>query len=311
MQRKITNEHIFIVNPISGRSSSSRAVELIDKIAKRYQLRYQVIYSKYPGHSKKIAKDCAKIKNAILYACGGDGTINEVLNGMNLSQQLAVIPCGSGNDFYYSLEESKINIETIIEETINGKVVDIDYGVVNNHRFINIGNLGLDAKVNYLASEKYRYHRLIPMKLVYIYAAIQCAFKPEKIYLKLDIDGAKVENESILMAITNGKRYGGGFKPTPDAILNDGLLNVCLIDYVKTLKIMKLMSVYFKGKHINNPICHFYKAKNLVINCDKKVYFSVDGETIYDNNFKIRVKHKMLKLRVGKSVWEKLNENTK
>ncbi|MFV0255137.1 MAG: diacylglycerol/lipid kinase family protein, partial [Erysipelotrichaceae bacterium] len=216
--------HIFIVNPISGRNKNDKVVPLISKLAKKHHLDYQIVYSRYHKHAIELAREHSKNKHNIIYACGGDGTVNEVLNGLNLKCSMAVIPCGSGNDFYYSLDQKKIDLASIIEETMLGEPVVIDYGSANSHRFLNITNLGFDAKINYLASEKYRYHHLIPLKLIYIFAALKCAFKPELIKLNINIDKLKIKKDSLLMVVANGKRYGGGFKATPQATLNDGYL---------------------------------------------------------------------------------------
>ena len=156
-------KHIFIVNPISGKGNALKIADKIKKVCEKKGLDYEMYYTEYPGEAKRIAKKYIFSKN-IIYSVGGDGTLNEVLNGVvGTKNLLAVVPAGSGNDFYKTLSK------------IDEKTPTIDIGKINNRYFINIVSIGIDAEVadNVSLMKK----RKIPPKQIYNASLVYTFFK--------------------------------------------------------------------------------------------------------------------------------------
>ena len=124
-------KHIFIVNKISGKKRGLKTVSIIEDIMQKHHYDYEIHITQYPTHAKKIAANYKKEDDVTIYAVGGDGTILEVVNGIEEGIPLGIIPCGSGNDFYRMIGP-KDNLKLLIEKTINGIVKKIDFGKINN-----------------------------------------------------------------------------------------------------------------------------------------------------------------------------------
>lgn len=299
-------KHVFIVNPISGRNSGKKAAWEITEYCQKNNIDYQIVYSKYPGNAKEIASEYFINDDVCLYAVGGDGTANEVLNGLNDQVQMAIIPAGSGNDFYGNLSKEVINLKEVIADTIDGEVVAVDYGLVNHFRFMNIVSIGFDAEINYQVNYKYRHQKWIPTKLLYYYSAIASVTKPKPFHITYEVDGTKYQQVCLLIAVANGIRYGGGFHPAPMAKINDGILNICVVDFVKSSMILKLLPLYRQGKHEHFDIVKFTAGKDIKLMIEKPANINADGETFQAQELVIRLQVGGLKLRVSKKIKEKL-----
>lgn len=299
-------KHVFIVNPISGHGVGKKCVPIIESFCKFKELDYEIIRSDYAGHAKEITQTYFSKNNVCIYAVGGDGTANEVLNGLNDGVQMAIIPAGSGNDFFASYSPKEFTLKEIIETTIDGVVVELDYGTANDFRFLNTVSVGFDAQINYMMNVKYRNNRLIPSQMMYIYAALANVFKPKPLPVEFIVDGQKHEGVALLLAVANGLRYGGGFKPAPMAKINDGLFDICLIDFVKTGRIIRLLPVYYRGEHVNLDIANFYMGSVIIIKAKETMFFNVDGEVMESKEMTICIQRRKLNMRVSRASLKRL-----
>jgi diacylglycerol kinase family enzyme len=138
-------KHIFIVNPVAGKTDAFKMLEDIYYACIKNDIDCEILFTSCAGDAKTMsAKYAADNKECIIYSVGGDGTLNEVVNGIvNTNAILGVIPSGSGNDFFRMLSDSK---EDALNRTINGDIDNINIGKVNNNHFINIASLGYDAE---------------------------------------------------------------------------------------------------------------------------------------------------------------------
>jgi len=291
-------KHIFIINPIAGKKDSKKLIPVIEKQFSSND-DYQIIVTEQIGHATKIASTFKKDDDVCLYAIGGDGTAFEVLNGLNDGVPMAVIPNGTGNDFFRMINYSIDDIEQMLIETINGKTVLVDYGLANERRYLNSSSMGVDADVNELANKigsKYP----IPKSMVYIVASIITIFKAKSINIDMILDGKEVKKNALLIAVMNGKYYGGGFLPTPMADIQDGLLDICVIEDMKFSRIVKVLPKYFKGQHLDIPEVSFYQAKSALLNTPDQVLYGCDGETKYATRIEYKLFEKALPLRVPK-----------
>ena len=214
---------------------------------------------------------------SISYSGGGDGTLNEVLNGVvGTKNLLAVVPAGSGNDFYKTLSK------------IDEKTPTIDIGKINNRYFINIVSIGIDAEVadNVSLMKK----RKIPPKQIYNASLVYTFFK----YKYKDIDLSIDEHEQrkgkcTILTICNGQVYGGGYKIAPNARLTDGYLDVYYVEKVNKAIIPSLINMLKKGIHESHNKVHKSHATKVKFKCDKELVCNIDGEIMKDKKFSVKI----------------------
>ena len=308
-QNRNSMKHIFIVNPISGRGGSKKYIPVIEEYCKENDLEFEIRFSEFPKHSMEIAAEYKKSDDVCLYAVGGDGTANEVLNGLNDGVQMAVLPAGSGNDFVFgTLVPDCKDVNQLIRDTISGVNMKVDYGLANDFKFINILSLGYCSIVNYLGNFKYRHIRIIPTKLMYFYAAIVNIFKPTPVKVRYIIDDKEYNGVAIIFAISNGCRYGGMFKAAPDANITDGIFDVWRIDFVKGFVILNLIPKYMDGSYRNLDITTSYKGSKITIYTEEKMRYQVDGEVRETDEMHVEIQKNALNLRVPLEVKERMEK---
>lgn len=281
-------KHLFIINPVAGRGESLRYKDEIIEIFKDKQEEFFIEITQSSGHATEIAREYSNKDVFRIYAIGGDGTINEVLNGMVGSKSsLAVIPCGTGNDFSRTLI-GKDSSKNILKRTIEGYEKDIDIARVNNKYFINISSVGLDSQVVYNA-RLFKKKPLIPNGLSYIFSLFYTPFTFRSIDMKITIDDISFHQKSLLIAVSNGKCYGGGVYITPEANIEDGLLDICLIRKTALLKLLKFLPKAIKGKHGSAEEVSFFKGKKVTVESKESFILNVDGELekTYKSEFEI------------------------
>lgn len=289
-------KHLFIINPVAGKGNSHSYIPEIHNFFKGKTAEYSIEITKSPGHAKEIAESYSKKGEYRIYAVGGDGTLNEVLNGMaGTDCSLGIIPTGSGNDFIKSIYKSR-NYNDILEKTINGTAVPIDCGLANDRYFINIMSVGLDAEVAYYSSKVNKKLHL-KGKLSY-YAGIVIALLKGKIKFPIKLtfnDSEIVETEIALTACTNGIYYGGGFMPVPTTKFNDGILDVCFVNKKNIFGILFLIPKYMKGTHVNSKGVYFRQISKLRIESDDALRVNVEGELMLGKIWDVEIKKSFIK----------------
>ena len=223
---------------------------------------------------KKSAEERCRI-----YSVGGDGTLNEVLNGMvNSGSSLAVIPSGSGNDFIKSVVGRDIP-DNILSATIEGTERLIDFARVNDKYFVNIASVGFDAQVAY-QTEHFKKLPLITGQAAYILGILDTILICKNQYIELILDNEKLSGKSLLVAVGIGRFYGGGVNALPDAEIDDGLFDVCYVESTSRLRILRLFPQYIKGLHPKIKGVHMYRSKKVEIVSEEPIPLNRDGEII-------------------------------
>lgn len=269
--------HLFIINPVAGKGKSIKFLPEIKKAFKKRNDIYITEFTQKPGHATEIAKRYVNRDKFRVYSVGGDGTLNEVLNGIvNSESSLAVIPGGSGNDFIKSITPD-IDGKTILDRTIEGREDFVDIARVNGKYFLNISSIGFDAEVVY-NTRKIKKIPVMPGKFAYITGIFATLFKYRNNYLKISIDDRYVETKSLLVAVANGRYYGGGMLPTPEARIDDGLFDICLIEDKSPIDILHFFPKFIKGEHTGIEGVSLIRGKRVSIRCDKNVVINIDGE---------------------------------
>lgn len=273
---------IFIVNPVSGNNLGIKASIVIEEYCKRRKINYKIIYTEKKNDAIRIAKELKDNEKVTIFSVGGDGTLNEVVNGLaNSKAKLGLIPVGSGNDFYrsfYTFPDKKI-----------------DLGKVNDRYFINVASLGLDAEIaNYANQIK---NGKLSNESVYILSLIHeyFRFKP----ISIDIDGVK--KDSTILTVCNAKFYGGGFNIAPQAKLNDGMFDIIDVKSLNKLEIINLVMKLMKATHLESNKVNFYQTDKLSVNSSIPLNCNIDGEIITDTNFDFSIERESLNVDVRNS----------
>ena len=273
-------KHIFIVNPTSGKGKALKTVEQIEKVCKERNIDCEINYTKSSGDATKIARKYFLSKN-IIFSVGGDGTLNEVVNGIIGSKNiLGVIPCGSGNDFYRTLEKVKEEYPVI------------DIGKINNKYFINTVSIGIDAEVarNVSLMKKVK----LPSSQIYNASIVYTFFKYKFKNIEFTIDNKTNKSKFTILTICNGKMYGGGYRIAPDANLSDGYFDVYFVEKLHKTIIPFLIGMLKKGTHEKHKSVHKNKATKINFKCDYDLVCSIDGEIEIGNKFDIKLIEKAL-----------------
>lgn len=274
----------LIINPIAGGRKGKTLTEKVLERLKSWGISFEHEFSRYIGHATEIARQSVKRFDAVV-AVGGDGTVNEVLNGIfGHNIPLGILPVGRGNDFFKTISPSRL-IDVIIKPFIEiPKIEMVDVGRINDRYFMNVAGVGFDALVATIA-EPIRF--LGP--IAYLGSALIGIMKNRGINLKLNIDGEKIDLNALLVAIANGKYFGGGMKIAPDASPWDGKFDVCLAEKVSNLEILKTLPKVYSGRHTYHPKIKMLKAEYVEISSNEKIPAEMDGEIFYTDRIVVEI----------------------
>lgn len=308
---------LFIINPTAGNGQCARSVpkikEAIDNLsAKSPEIKGEIITTEYKNHATELVRAYQNNYEVIIIV-GGDGTLNEAINGLDPASEtiMGVIPEGSGNDFA-KMMGMKQDIDSNIDIIVNhGQIKRVDIGEIEflenggtsrpqARKFINSAGIGFDALVSDLKNRSRNFQGFSQ----YIWSIFQALKK----YSFLDINAAfdKVTNEvkkSLLIAISNGKTYGGGIKVNPNAEIDDGLLDACIIYPITIPRVLWHLRKFIKGTHGSLDIVKLIRFKEAEIKTEQMAFIHADGEVISDKatHIKFVVKPKAFKILFNKS----------
>lgn len=281
-------KHLFIINPKAGKGKALKLIPEIENAFRNTNEKFLIEITERAGHATELVRNYVKKDNYRVYAVGGDGTLNEVLNGMvNSESCLGVIPSGSGNDFVKSAYKDKLPSD-IIRDTINGSVKNMDLAKIDNRYFINISSIGIDAEVADNAKNIKRFP-FISGKMAYIISAVITVIIYKYKNIQMIIDSKEIKIKNTLLAIANGRYYGGGMRVAPNADLMDGMFDICAIDKLSKIRMLMLFPKLIKGKHERIKEVTFYKGKKVTINSREEIAVNIDGEIIKRKNFTFEI----------------------
>lgn len=295
-------KHIFIVNPVAGSKDYLDLVSKIYEVCKKNKVSFEIIITKNIGDATEKAKLCAsQNEKCVVYSVGGDGTLNEVVNGIALTDTiLGVIPTGSGNDFFRMLSNYKKNI---FDRTINGSIENMNIGKVNDRYFSNIASVGYDAEVAvnaFLMKEK----KYVPNHMIYYASIFYTLMSFKSPHIRIEFNDMTLEQQITLLAICNGAYYGNGIQIAPNAKYDDDLFNICLIDKVSKIKIPYLLTKLLKAEHEKYNVVHTFKTDYIKVEADQYLNCNVDGEIMKSDKFEFAiVKNKMKVLKPKKTTY--------
>ena len=282
-------KHLFLINPAAG--SRDRTLEFTGKIVRLCQgLDYRVEISEKPGDCKRLAREAAQSGEEYrIYACGGDGTLNEVAAGAAGYPNAAVTVWagGSGNDFVRLFSEPKAFQH--LDRLLNAEETEFDLIRCNGDLCLNICSVGLDARIG---TDVASYKRLPLLQGFWAYAASAVVNVARGVSqpLKVELCGETIDRELTMVCVCNGRYYGGGFYAVPEADPRDGLLDVLLVKKVTRLQVPGLIGKYKAGRYKELPeyITH-YRTDSLTIQSPTPTAVNLDGELRMDEDIRIAV----------------------
>ncbi|MCE5196655.1 MAG: hypothetical protein LLG09_05955 [Negativicutes bacterium] len=278
-------KHVFIVNPKAGhRRNFTAFVGEVETLMRRLQLDYEILFTQYAGHAVGLVRErlTGGSESIRFYACGGDGTMNEVLHGAMGQEnwEMTVVPLGSGNDFLKCF--GKVGDFLNLEALVKGRAVLVDVIKANEHYALNLLNVGLDAESAYFKT-KFQYLPGVSGPMAYNLALAFCFFHRYGVEMTIELDGIRQPDQKfILAAFGNGTTYGSGYQATPLAIPTDGMLDACFFRYAGRMTILKYIPFYQRGEHIGQPglqeILYYGKHRRVRIVGRRPLHVCIDGE---------------------------------
>jgi len=293
-------KYLFIVNPVAGKGQGLNYIKEIENLFIEDQ-EYHIEVTKRKGHATEIAREYSSKEDYVIYAVGGDGTVNEVVNGMvGSNSTLVIIPTGSGNDFLRTID-SNYKRKDFLHKLIEGDTKLVDIIKINEKYFLNIASVGLDADIVYNAMA-FKKMKFIKKDMAYILSICKTIFGKKGITIKVKLDGSEISDKKVLfLAVANGKFYGGGVPITPNAEIDDGLADVCLVENLNLLKIFRLLPKLVKAKHTEAKEVEIYRAKDIEVESDNLFRVNIDGEIVEMDKLNMEVIPKGIKLIVPAS----------
>lgn len=274
------NNYLFIINPIAGNKNSIEIQKLIEEVMTSNQKDFEIVLTTKPREAISIA---ATREYDVVVAVGGDGTINEVTAGLieKDNKILGIIPAGTGNDLSRSLGIPR-DIREALKLILKGNTKEIRTGESNGHHFLNISSVGFDVAV---LTNIEMIRKKVKGKFSYVLAVIYTLMKFKKSRITLDIDGKVYHKNLLLLAVGNGKYYGGGMMVLPNADLYDDYLHVCLVKDISNIKALTIFPVIFKGDHLKFlKYVETYKVKEIKVINNSPLLLNIDGEVLNEGN---------------------------
>lgn len=295
-------KHVFIINPAAGkRDSTARMMEMAKGLAARHGLDAECILTKRAGHAGETARSLAESGREVrIYACGGDGTVNDVANGIAGFPNAAMtcIPVGTGNDFLKNFGDAA-PLFSDAENLWDGPVFALDAIDCNGRLALTVACSGLDAQVAQ-GVHTYGNHPLLHGQGSYIASLIVNFFSRKNYshHWTVTLDGERIEGDFMLVSACNGRYYGGGFMPSAEARMDDGVMNTVLIRKVSRAVFLRLVGPYSKGEAWRFPeVARRSAVGEVVIESGRPdIVTCLDGECSQSSRVVLRLSGKKVRV---------------
>lgn len=268
----------IIYNPTSGRELFKK--NLAQVLQKFEQAGYETSThaTTCAGDATHAAKEAALREFDLIIAAGGDGTINEVVNGLaplDTRPTLGIIPVGTTNDFARALGIPRENILNAADTVINGVARPIDIGQVNGQYFINIAGGGRLTELTYDVPSKLK---TMLGQLAYYLKGMEMLPSLRPTEVEIEYDGKLFQGEIMLFLVTLTNSVGGFEKLAPDSSLNDGMFDLIILKKANLAEFIRVASMALRGDHINDQHIIYTKANRVKVNVSEKMQLNLDGE---------------------------------
>lgn len=272
--------YAIIVNLTAGDGRCRKLWKDVEGYLRNNGVSFTPFFTEQPGHATLLACQAVEQGYEVVVSMGGDGTLNEVVNGLyGKNCTLGLIPAGSGNDFGRTFGLKSGDVRSACELLLTGKEKKIDIGIAEDKKyFINVAGAGFDAEVGQMANlwgKKY-----FPGQLAYVASILRqlISFNPQD--LSIALDGQDYSSKAWLVAVGNAQYFGAGLQVAPGAVVDDGLFDVCIIRETSKLELLRVLPSVSKGEHVKHPAVSIHRAKVVSIEGSRKLVCQADGEII-------------------------------
>lgn len=301
-------KHVFILNPMAGKGARQQGLrEKIEQACTAHGVEYLIHQTSACGEATDFVHDfCTRYPETQLrfYACGGDGTLSEVVNGAYGFENAAVgvVPVGTGNDFVRNFDGNDAFLD--IGAQLDGQMHKIDLIRYNDRFCVNMINIGFDCEVVKLTA-KLKEKKLLSADMGYIAGLVLTLIRKPGVKAWVSVDGGEPEwHDMLLTSVANGAWCGGGFYSSPKALLGDGILDVLMIKNVTRIRFLSLVKSYKDGSYYGNPkarrVIGYVKGETLRYTFDGEQSICVDGEVVEARELEISAAKDALCLIVPK-----------
>jgi len=279
----------FIVNPAAGARRTTKKWPQIMRLLKSIGLRFEHDVTEAPGHATELAKSAVKKGYELVVSVGGDGTVNEVVNGLHDSGSaaevtLGIVSTGTGSDYVRTVGLPRAYPEAC-QCLLNFKRLMVDVGVVEysskgqavKRLFVNFAGLGFDAEIVKATTQKFK---ILSSTLSYLLGLLTTLISYQNKEISLVVDGEALEEKVCTVLMSNGKYGGGGMLAAPDADLTDGLLDVLTIGDLSKPDLLWSLPRVYRGTHLTHPKVTLKKAKEVEIKSAMPMALQADGELL-------------------------------
>jgi len=278
-------DQLLIVNPIAGRGAGERVIPRIVRLLREHGLSFDLVRTERPWHAAELARQAVVSGYRTVVAVGGDGTSNEVLNGLMAAREagegeaaMGVLCVGTGNDFAYGMG-IPLDLEEGCAALARGRTRRVDVGHARGFRYFGNGiGIGFDAAVNVVASRLQRLRGF----LVYLIAVLRTLlFYYRAPLTRIELDDQTLEQPALMISVMNGRRMGGGFLMTPFSRPDDGLFDLCIGQKMSQLEMLSFVPRFMKGTQVGDPRVTMARSRRVRVTVrDGTQVVHADGETL-------------------------------
>ena len=274
----------LIVNPAAGNDRGDEAVPVLEERLRSAFGDIDTVMTRGPGDARRAAREAAEQGRERLFVAGGDGTLNEALNGVaDVRDALArvtfgVVPIGTGNDFARALGIPEA-LDAALDVLALGRSREVDVGRLNGTHFVNVSAGGFIADVSEAVTPQLK---TVAGKLAYLIGGAQVLLgaEPVQVVCRTSAVGAPRALALETFAVCNSRLVGGGRLIAPDAVLDDGELDVCFIEDMPLVDFVRLLRLVSDGDHVDDGRVHYFRARELDLEFDRPINVNVDGQVL-------------------------------
>ena len=285
-------EWLVIINPNAGNGKGEKDWNKISSFLTKEHLSFKTEFTERKGHAINLTLQAISAGFRKIITVGGDGTLNEVVNGVftnnycsPINIALSLIPVGTGND-WGRMFGIPLDYEKAVRIVSENKTLLHDVGMISyyngtekkNRYFINIAGLGFESVV--VRKTNYQKDKGHGGKLIYFYNLLTSLLSYKNTKAEIIIDGKKIDANVFSVNVGNGRYCGGGMRQTPDALPYDGLLDMTIINGMGKFEIIRNLKILYDGSILSHPKIDGYRCKNIKISSDSIMYTEADGESL-------------------------------
>ena len=268
--------YYIIFNPTAGAGRSHKAMQIVEQQLNERGVPYEISHTQYKQHAMELARAAIGKGYKGIISVGGDGTLLEIAGELyGTDEKLGIIPAGTGNDFRRAVGVPK-DITAALDIILEGHSKRVDIGFLGEDRpFLNVAGTGFDVEVIY-NTEKVR--RVVTGGFAYFLGIVMSILGHKNIKIDITANGETISRDVLLIAVANGKCYGGGLNVAPDADVCDGLFDVLILNRIPKWRILAELPKLKKGQIEKISVSEQFRCSEITINCAEPKTFNLDGE---------------------------------